>query len=267
MRSLSVFLLFKLISVLMMQGQNFWYEPNPKGMVFIPQGSLTRENDTSRTTLPAFWMSQEITNSEYRAFTDFASANPDFVLKWKKWDPQTKTYSDQNVVIAEIYNEICVDSLALSKEYEAGSDLYKTYQNYFTDPRFNKYPVVGVSFHGAYYYCIWRTLMERKNESSIQDYRIPYDLEWEYAASLVSPSKRAETGKIMPADYYKHAKNLLCNISGNVSEWVYRSDIQESDKPVRGNHWKNAAVPHQDAETKSGLTGFRVVRSYGRNKF
>jgi formylglycine-generating enzyme required for sulfatase activity len=215
-------------------------------------------------------MSQEITNSEYRAFTDFAAANPAFVLEWKKWDPQTKTYSDKKVVLSEIIIEICVDSLALSKEYEADSDLYKMYLNYFTDPRYNKYPVVGVSFHGAYYYCIWRTVMERKNESSIQDYRIPYDLEWDYAASLMSPSKKTETGKIMPADYYKHGKNSLCNITGNVSEWTSASLNRPGQKIVKGRNWKSSEAPNgiitMDSNSRRGITGFRIVRSYGRFK-
>lgn len=79
MRSLSVALILILSSCLVMQGQNLWYEPNPKGMVFVHQGFYTRANDTSKTTLPSFWMSQEITNSEYREFTDFATANPDHI--------------------------------------------------------------------------------------------------------------------------------------------------------------------------------------------
>ncbi|NJM14063.1 MAG: SUMF1/EgtB/PvdO family nonheme iron enzyme [Bacteroidales bacterium] len=62
------------------QGRNKYFEPDPFGMVFIPQGSFTlgpsdqdvawAQNTTSKTvSVDAFWMDEtEITNNEYRQF-------------------------------------------------------------------------------------------------------------------------------------------------------------------------------------------------------
>jgi formylglycine-generating enzyme len=62
------------------QGRSRYFEPDPFGMVFIPQGSFTMgindqsvpwaQNDYTRTvTVDPFWMDEtEITNNEYRQF-------------------------------------------------------------------------------------------------------------------------------------------------------------------------------------------------------
>ena len=61
-------------------GRARYFEPDPFGMVFVPQGSFTMgindqsvpwaQNDYTRTvTVDPFWMDEtEITNNEYRQF-------------------------------------------------------------------------------------------------------------------------------------------------------------------------------------------------------
>ena len=61
-------------------GREKYYEPDPFGMVFVPQGSFTTgpadqdvswaQNNGSKTvTVDAFWMDEtEITNNKYRQF-------------------------------------------------------------------------------------------------------------------------------------------------------------------------------------------------------
>ena len=65
------------------EGRKNYFEPEPFGMVFIPQGSFTMgssdqdvswaQNTTSKTvTVDAFWMDEtEITNNEYRQFVQW----------------------------------------------------------------------------------------------------------------------------------------------------------------------------------------------------
>ncbi len=265
-------------SILMKGGREAWYESQPKGMVFIPQGSFKMQKDTSTETvsLPSFWMSSEITNKEYREFTDYAKAHLNEVIKWNEWngyvnDKRTPVTTPRQTIYGEILNDISLDTLALSKEYMPGDENYNKYKNYFTNPDFDEYPVVGVSFIGARYFCLWKTTKENeinktKNDALIQDYRLPVLEEWCYAASKCETLKRSPEPEIRDVKYYKEGKIGLCNVSGNVSEWSCSDNSDLSEKYIMGGSWKNSKGFNErtriDMNTKSGLVGFRIVRSF-----
>jgi len=124
-------------------------------------------------------------------------------------------------------------------------------RNYFSNPAYNDYPVVGVTWEQANAFCAWRTDYLLKGLGAearyVQRYRLPTEAEWEYAA-------RGKTGTEFPWDnpnvasgkgcYYANFKpdrgnytedgnlitskvgiyspnsNGLYDMAGNVAEWT-----------------------------------------------
>jgi gliding motility-associated lipoprotein GldK len=178
----------------------------------------------------------------------------EFEMQWYDWqgaahDPNSNRTSHIRKEKVKIYP----DTLAWIRDFAYSYNEPMT-RNYFWHPAFDDYPVVGVDWKKAKAFCFWRTKLwnmyrsGEKGEVNSEDFRLPTEHEWEYAARggrenapypwgayytrnakgcLLANFKPGrgnypEDGGLytVPVDkYYPNDWGLYC-MSGNVAEWT-----------------------------------------------
>jgi gliding motility-associated lipoprotein GldK len=109
------------------------------------------------------------------------------------------------------------------------------HQDYFHHQSYADYPVVGVDWNQANAFCSWRTkkkndyLRSRKNATTVPDFRLPTEAEWEYAAR----------GGLEFATY-------PWGTGGTTSD---RGCFLANFKPVRGNYAVDGALYTMEAQS------------------
>jgi len=166
-------------------------------------------------------------------------------------NPSNFSKDRSKYVIREVVN-IFPDTLTWVHDYTFAYNDPMT-QSYFWHPSYDDYPVVGVTWKQARAFCYWRTKLysdyfRSQSEAVMQDFRLPTEAEWEYAARgglSLSPypwggpyirnSSGCFLGNFKPmrgiytddggfytvkaTSYWPNDYGLYC-MSGNVSEWT-----------------------------------------------
>ncbi len=263
MKTTTPFVIFVLISF-----YSFSQRMNPKNMSFVPMGSLVVKNDTTTRTvsIAAFWMSEEVTNKEYRAFINSLKDNPNDSIGIMDLKKFKETKNKKDALNFYSYREILENVLDVSVW-----DTDNYFKNYFTDKKFDDYPVVGISYMNAVAYCCWKTKTEneinkKKGIPYVAENRLPTEAEWEYAATN---STHVNTKIITKVKSGKRNAYGLYNMNDNVAEWTLLT-TETGEKVIRGSSWKTERKVSErffvKPEFRDNATGFRMVKSYTGEK-
>ena len=178
-----------------------------------------------------------------------------YEYKWYDWQKAAHDQgrSPRTAFIKKKSAKIYPDTLVWIRDFAYSYNEPFT-RNYFYHPAFDDYPVVGVDWPMANAFCDWRTRLwtaysaERNDGVNSEDFRLPTEFEWEYAARgghdlapfpwgayYLRNSKGCLLANFKPgrgnypedggmytvkADAYFPNDYGLYNMSGNVSEWT-----------------------------------------------
>ncbi|MCB0659507.1 MAG: SUMF1/EgtB/PvdO family nonheme iron enzyme [Saprospiraceae bacterium] len=180
---------------------------------------------------------------------DYASLK--YKYEWVDWqkaahDPAATRKS----LIKKEEVKIFPDTLCWIRDFTYSYNEPQT-RNYFWHPAFDDYPVVGVNWKQSTAFCNWRTKlwnMYKADEPNTEEFRLPSEAEWEYAARgghdlspypWGGPYMRNSKGCLLanfkpgrgnyPEDggmhtvkadaYFPNDYGLYC-MAGNVAEWT-----------------------------------------------
>ncbi|MBL7830858.1 MAG: SUMF1/EgtB/PvdO family nonheme iron enzyme [Saprospiraceae bacterium] len=135
-----------------------------------------------------------------------------YAYEWYDWQSAAQDHgkSPRNKFIRREKIKIYPDTMVWIRDFAYSYNEPFT-RNYFWHPAFDDYPVVGVNWHMANAFCYWRTKLwnsyraSKKGEVNSEDFRLPTEYEWEYAAR----GGRAEAPYPWGAYYTRNAKGCL----------------------------------------------------------
>jgi gliding motility-associated lipoprotein GldK len=131
-----------------------------------------------------------------------------FEFQWYDWQQAAHDRSSNRT--SHIHREkikVYPDTLCWVRDYAYSYNEPMT-RNYFWHPAFDEYPVVGVNWKMSKAFCYWRSkVWDMYSEDGIntEDFRLPTESEWEYAAR----GGRAEAPYPWGAYYTRNAKGCL----------------------------------------------------------
>lgn len=191
-----------------------------------------------------------------------------YKYEWKDWkkaaSPSFK--GKRNEILNREEVSIYPDTLVWVRDFAYSYNEPFT-RNYFWHPAFDDYPVVGVNWKMAKAFCFWRTNLwntYRSDEPNTEEFRLPTEYEWEYAARgghELAPypwggyglrnAKGCLLANFKPgrgnypedgghytvkADAYFPNDYGLYNMSGNASEWTETAFFENAQSIVHDNN-------------------------------
>lgn len=149
-----------------------------------------KEIDTRKLLYEYYWIDLRTASRKSNRFIPKKTA-PDtkgrtFVTGEGSYTVNGTPNLDRSVFIMKDIINVYPDTLAWIHDFTYSFNEPMT-NMYFWHPAFDEYPVVGVTWRQARAFCIWRTnllnnFLTANGGTSVQDFRLPTESEWEYAA-------------------------------------------------------------------------------------
>jgi len=193
-------------------------------------------------------------NERFQNKKEFDTDKFEFEYQWIDWKKAAHDYgrSKRSSLLKKNKVKIYPDTLVWIRDFTYSYNEPMT-RNYFWHPAFDDYPVVGVTWEQAMAFTSWRTKLwnsfkTKVGEVNTEDFRLPTEHEWEYAARgghelapypwggyYVRNAKGCILANFKPgrgnypedgglytvkADAYFPNDYGLYNMAGNVSEWT-----------------------------------------------
>ncbi|MEQ8325383.1 MAG: SUMF1/EgtB/PvdO family nonheme iron enzyme [Vicingaceae bacterium] len=196
---------------------------------------------------------------------------------------------DRSVFIKKDIINVYPDTLAWVHDFSYSFNEPMT-NMYFWHPAYDDYPLVGVSWKQARAFCIWRTqllnnYLRGRGTAIVQDFRLPTESEWEYAARggldlskypwggpYIRNSRGCFLGNFKPMrgnyvddggfhtvkinSYNPNDFGLFC-MAGNVAEWTSNS---YDESAYNFSHDLNPDYQYQAKESDPPSLKRKVIR-------
>jgi len=217
--------------------------------------------------------------------------NFNYEYSWYRWqDAAHDKVSNRTSHIRKENTSIYPDTLVWIRDFAYSYNEPMT-RNYFWHPAFDDYPVVGINWKMANAFCHWRTKIwdkyqgQRKDGINSEDFRLPTEHEWEYAARgghdlapfpwggyYIRNGKGCLLANFKPgrgnypedgglytvkADAYFPNDYGLFNMAGNVAEWTSSAYHENSYSFI---HDLNSDMRYDAAEDDSDTQKRKVIR-------
>ncbi len=238
--------------------------------ILIPGGSyIYSETGKEEPVADLYVAKYPVTNKLYRLFIAAIGKSPELkeklneIAKKEKWIAGFEKYHEGTVDLATLFRS----------EYDEERKFDGEDQ-----------PVVGVTWYAARAYCLWLSLLENKGEK-INSYRLPTEIEWEWAAGgrqgtigkkvrqyPWADEKGEPTSKLLnydnnvgattPVGSYPEGATPegLYDMAGNVWEWSdsWYDEKTRSHRVLRGGSWNDGAGGCRSAYRSGGSPGYRT---------
>lgn len=212
----------------------------------------------------------------------------DYNYKIVDWKAASKGRIGENSIldyVEELTTNIYPDTMVWVRDFAYSYNEPMT-RNYFWHPAFDDYPVVGINWNQANAFSYWRTsLWNQYNEILTEEFRLPTEYEFEYAARggrenapypWGGPYTRNAKGCLLanfkpgrgnypedggqytvPVDAYYPNDYGLYNMSGNVAEWTVSAFYENANSFI---HDMNSDIRYDATEDDPIAMKRKVVR-------